>query len=185
MFFCCNAVRKARGDVTGVGGDVKPCVIIQRRASPGPATLSVPLALGHPGSGRGRFSDSESRPSLVSLALDRGPAVAVQQPRVKPAPVPAPAPAEPSKPKEPQVIDFAKIQDQTDLDMGTMTVKRKDRFGLKNSVDMVVRPGESFRVGSETVQVQVVLDKIQALSHNEPRENRPGVDARRAYGRLG
>jgi hypothetical protein len=80
----------------------------------------------------------------------------------KPAPPPPqPVTVAPPAPKSPTVIDFAKIRDESDLDLNRMIDQRKGDFGLAESVDMVVAPEEAIKVGRETVSVADIIDQIE------------------------
>jgi len=69
---------------------------------------------------------------------------------------------QPPPPPPPQIVDFGKIQEKTDLTLGEMILKRKQEFGLQDSVDMVVKPEESIRIGQETVSVRDILAEIES-----------------------
>lgn len=60
------------------------------------------------------------------------------------------------------VIDYGKIEDQSDLKLGEMILERKKEFGLKDSVDMVVEPDEAIRIGQETVPLAQILAAIES-----------------------
>ncbi len=49
---------------------------------------------------------------------------------------------------------------------------RKQAFGLDESVDMVVKPGESIRVGKETVPLDDILAQIRARTPAGPETRR-------------
>ena len=81
------------------------------------------------------------------------------------APPPAPPAATAVKPPPPpEVIDYAKIKEQSDTALTDMIKARKDSFGLTESVDMVVGPEESIRVGEETVSLSDILAQIEGLA---------------------
>jgi hypothetical protein len=65
-------------------------------------------------------------------------------------------------PDESKVIDYDKIKERSDQDLEEKIAVRKDVFGLDDSVDMVVGPEESIRVGEETVPLEAILDQIKA-----------------------
>jgi len=71
-------------------------------------------------------------------------------------------PPPPPPQSQPQIVDFGKIEEKTDLTLGEMILKRKQEFGLKDSVDMVVKPEESIRIGRETVSVRDILAEIES-----------------------
>ncbi|MBU2552392.1 MAG: hypothetical protein KKB20_28525 [Proteobacteria bacterium] len=76
-------------------------------------------------------------------------------------PPPSPPPSVASTPAQPSVIDFGKLEDGSDLALGEMILKRKREFGLKDSVDMVVKPEESIRIGKETVPLSQIVAAIK------------------------
>jgi len=86
-----------------------------------------------------------------------------------------------------KVIDYDKIKDKTDQGLTALMEERKARYGVEKSIDMIVRPEESIKVGEETVQMKSILDEVR-LSQGEiletdlggvatpkPRENAFGI----------
>ncbi|MDO9565173.1 MAG: hypothetical protein Q7J15_00285 [Candidatus Desulfaltia sp.] len=60
-------------------------------------------------------------------------------------------------PVKPQpVINYNKPQ--------AITKKRKEQYGLKKGIDIIVKSDESFKVGESTISMQEILDKIQLKS---------------------
>lgn len=63
----------------------------------------------------------------------------------------------PSKPGS--VIDFGKLEKESGLDK--MMQERKEEYGVKDSVDMIVTSDESIKVGDNTVSMEEILDKVR------------------------
>jgi len=57
------------------------------------------------------------------------------------------------------VIDFGKLENESDLDR--MMQDRKEEYGVKDSVDMIVKSDESIKVGDNTISMEEILDKVQ------------------------
>ena len=86
---------------------------------------------------------------------------------IKPEPPePAVVPKSSVTKKIPSVIDYEKIKDESDPELGAIIAVRKDRFGLKDSVDMVVSSDESIRVGDSTVSFSEILKAIEQETGN-------------------
>ena len=83
-------------------------------------------------------------------------------PPVVSEPVSPPAPT----PPEPKVIDYKKVEEKTDPKLTETITDRKQEFGLKDSVDMVVQSDEAIKVGEETVTVKDILAQIEAQAQN-------------------
>ncbi|MDM8515244.1 PCRF domain-containing protein [Desulfobacterales bacterium HSG16] len=62
------------------------------------------------------------------------------------------------------VIDHEKQKNQAEFK--DLMQKRKARYGIEKSLDMVVRPDESVKIGDTVVPVQEIIDKIR-LKNNE------------------
>ena len=58
-----------------------------------------------------------------------------------------------------RTIDYNKIE--TDREMRALMQKRKERFGLDKGVDIIIKPNESIKVGTITVPMKEILDKIR------------------------
>ena len=75
-------------------------------------------------------------------------------------------------PPESPVIDYGKIEQKSDKPLNELIVERKEKFGLSDSVDMVVSMDESIRVGDETVPLREILAEIdlqrEALGEEPP-----------------
>lgn len=74
----------------------------------------------------------------------------------KPSPAPPQAAPEPAR-KPDAVVRY----DITDEDFKALMSRRKARFGLKDSVDMIVEPGETVEVGGISVPMEEILDNIR------------------------
>ncbi|NVL90931.1 MAG: hypothetical protein HWN69_08075 [Desulfobacterales bacterium] len=60
-----------------------------------------------------------------------------------------------------KIIDYDKIKEKADQTLTTLMEERKAPYGVKKSLDMIVKPDESIRVGEETVQMKNILDKVR------------------------
>jgi hypothetical protein len=70
-------------------------------------------------------------------------------------------PAEPGALTPGQVIDYDRMVDsEGGKDLVKAMDQRKEKYGLKDSVDLVVRPDETIKVGGETVSVQGILNEV-------------------------
>jgi len=66
----------------------------------------------------------------------------------------------PAKPQP--VIDYNKLKKDNKLQ--AMTEKRKEKYGLKKGVDIIVRSDESFKIGELTASMQEIQDKMRLKS---------------------
>ena len=57
------------------------------------------------------------------------------------------------------VIDYGKLEQEEELDK--MMKNRKEEYGVKDSVDMIVTSDESIKVGDNTVSMEEILDKVR------------------------
>ena len=73
----------------------------------------------------------------------------------------------------PQVIDFNKVKDSSDPAQERLLERRKQDFGLDESVDMVVGSEESIKVGGELVPIRQILAEIEALKKAQEAEAKP------------
>ena len=62
-------------------------------------------------------------------------------------------------PKAGSVIDYGKLENEDELDK--MMQDRKEEYGVKDSVDMIVTSDESIKVGDNTVSMEEILDKVR------------------------
>ncbi len=62
---------------------------------------------------------------------------------------------------EDKVIDYDKLQKKSDESLTALMQERKEPYGVDKSIDMVVKPDESIRVGQETVPMKKILDEIR------------------------
>lgn len=74
----------------------------------------------------------------------------------------------------PKVIDFNVVKKQTDENIGRIIKKRKQDFGLDKSVDMVISPDESIKVGQETIPLKDILAQIENLKPEDLPVIKPG-----------
>jgi len=77
------------------------------------------------------------------------------------------------KPKPSRVIDYGKIKDEADTDLGELIQERKSDFGLDKSVDMVVKSGETIRIGKEVIPLNQILSEIEA----QKKGKKPSMEA--------
>ena len=57
------------------------------------------------------------------------------------------------------VIDYGKLENEEELDK--LMKDRKEEYGVKDSVDMIVTSDESIKVGDNTVSMEEILDKVR------------------------
>jgi len=60
-----------------------------------------------------------------------------------------------------KLIDYGKIEEKTDKALTALMEERKAPYGVEKSLDMIVRPDESIKVGKETVSMQKLLDEVR------------------------
>ena len=60
-----------------------------------------------------------------------------------------------------RVIDYGKLTEKSDKALTALMEKRKAPYGVDKSIDMIVRPDESIKVGKETVRMQKILDEVR------------------------
>lgn len=71
----------------------------------------------------------------------------------------APVPSE-------KLIDYGKLKEKSDNELTALMEKRKAPYGIEKSIDMIVKPDESIKVGEETVRMKKILDDVR-LKHGE------------------
>ncbi|MBW1745342.1 MAG: hypothetical protein JRG74_02265 [Deltaproteobacteria bacterium] len=64
--------------------------------------------------------------------------------------------------KSQPVIDYNKLEKDKELQI--LTQKRKAKYGVEKSVDIIVKSDESLKIGDSTVSMQEILDKIRIKS---------------------
>lgn len=69
-----------------------------------------------------------------------------------PTPVPTPAPTPPA-------IDYNKIDKSEDY--RDLMQKRKEKYGVENSVDLIVKEDETIKIGENTIPMREILEKIK------------------------
>ena len=72
-----------------------------------------------------------------------------------------PSPVSPQAPEPVKKPDVVVRYDITDEDFKALMSRRKARFGLKDSVDMIVESGETVEVGGISVPMEEILDNIR------------------------
>ena len=60
-----------------------------------------------------------------------------------------------------RVIDYDKLTERSDNALTALMEERKAPYGVDRSIDMIVRPDESIKVGKETVRMQDILDEVR------------------------
>ena len=65
-----------------------------------------------------------------------------------------------------KIIDFNKLDEKTDKALTALMKERKAPYGIEKSIDMVVKPDESIKVGKQTVQMKRIMDEVR-LSQGE------------------
>jgi hypothetical protein len=60
-----------------------------------------------------------------------------------------------------KVIDYGKLTEKADKELTALMEERKAQYGIEKSIDMIVRPDESIRVGEDTVRMQKLLDEVR------------------------
>ncbi len=60
-----------------------------------------------------------------------------------------------------KVIDYDKLTEKSDKALTALMEKRKALYGVDKSIDMIVKPDESIKVGKETVRMQKILDEVR------------------------
>ncbi len=60
------------------------------------------------------------------------------------------------------VIDYNKLE--KDKDLQALTQKRKIKYGVEKSIDIIVKSNESLKIGDSTIPMQEILDKIYIKS---------------------
>ncbi len=82
------------------------------------------------------------------------------------------------------VIDYNKLEKDKELQI--LTQKRKTKYGVEKSVDIIVRSDESLKIGDSIVPMQEILDKIRIKSGDIIEKDVEGVtlpdDRIRAFG---
>ncbi len=64
--------------------------------------------------------------------------------------------------KSQPVIDYNKLEKDEELQI--LTQKRKTKYGVEKSVDIIVKSDESLKIGDSIVPMQEILDKIRIKS---------------------
>jgi len=60
-----------------------------------------------------------------------------------------------------KVIDYGKLTEKADKALTALMEERKAPYGVDKSIDMIVRPDESIKIGKETVRMQKILDEVR------------------------
>ncbi len=62
-----------------------------------------------------------------------------------------------------KVIDYGKIKDEHDKALTELMNERKASYGVEKSLDMIVKPDESIKVGDQTVRMKKILDEVRLV----------------------
>ncbi|MEE9555811.1 MAG: hypothetical protein V3V76_01010 [Candidatus Adiutricales bacterium] len=73
-----------------------------------------------------------------------------------------------TEPQKAPVAVSEKIKQEKEEDLSSATKERKEEFGLKKSVDIVVKPGESIRIGKEEIPLNKILAEIEKQKKEKP-----------------
>lgn len=60
-----------------------------------------------------------------------------------------------------KIIDYGKLKEKTDKALIALMEERKAPYGIEKSIDMIVRPDESIKVGKETIRMKTILDEVR------------------------
>ena len=86
--------------------------------------------------------------------------------------------------KSQPVIDYNKLEKDKELQI--LTQKRKTKYGVEKSVDIIVKSDESLKIGDSIVPMQEILDKIRIKSGDIVEKDIEGLtlpdDRIRAFG---
>ncbi|UCD86651.1 MAG: hypothetical protein JSV01_02415 [Desulfobacterales bacterium] len=82
-------------------------------------------------------------------------------PETLPSPVLTPTAKKKTPTLPEKVIDYNKLQENTDEALTALMEARKTPYGVENSIDMIVRSDESIKVGEETIQMKKILDEVR------------------------
>ncbi|MFH1674101.1 MAG: hypothetical protein ABIF87_11850 [Pseudomonadota bacterium] len=75
-----------------------------------------------------------------------------------------------------KIIDYNKIQSKGDEALTTMMEERKADYGLEKSLDMVVKSGESIKVGDRVVPMKKIMDQVRLKLHEIVESDLTGHD---------
>lgn len=75
--------------------------------------------------------------------------------------------------KSQPVIDYNKLEKDKELQI--LTQKRKTKYGVEKSVDIIVKSDESLKIGDSLVPMQEILDKIRIKSGDIVEKDIEGV----------
>jgi len=84
-----------------------------------------------------------------------------EEPRKQPDELSSPGSEERKPIASERVIDYDKLTEKSDKALTALMDKRKAPYGVDKSIDMIVRPDESIKVGKETVRMQKILDEVR------------------------
>ncbi|MCD6137746.1 MAG: hypothetical protein J7J91_04040 [Deltaproteobacteria bacterium] len=60
-----------------------------------------------------------------------------------------------------KVINYNKMKKKSDAALSALMEKRKAQYGVEKSIDMIVKPDESIKIGKETVRMKKILEKVR------------------------
>ena len=73
-----------------------------------------------------------------------------------------------TEPQKAPVAVSEKIKQEKEEDLSSAIKERKEEFGLKKSVDIVVKPGETIRIGKEEIPLNKILAEIEKQKKEKP-----------------
>ncbi len=73
-----------------------------------------------------------------------------------------------TEPQKAPVAVSEKIKQEKEEDLSSATKERKEEFGLKKSVYIVVKPGETIRIGKEEIPLNEILAEIKKQKKEKP-----------------
>ncbi len=73
-----------------------------------------------------------------------------------------------TEPQKAPVAVIEKIEPEKEKDLSSAIKERKEEFGLKKSVDIVVKPGETIRIGKEEIPLNKILAEIEKQKKEKP-----------------
>jgi hypothetical protein len=60
-----------------------------------------------------------------------------------------------------KVVDYGKLDEDTDTELNTLMKERKAPYGVDKSIDMIVKSDESIRIGNKTIRMEKILDDLK------------------------
>ncbi len=93
-----------------------------------------------------------------------------ESPRVpQPSPPSKPSPRSSPDLREPAVVDLGKME--SDADFQALMERRKERYGIEDSLDMILGPEESLKIGDTTIPMAEIRERIRLKQGRLSEEN--------------